>query len=62
MSLTKRWAEKIGYFEKQQYPQDEAEYEEYLKNKNEKDSTINRQDSSVHNPKDKGKADSTKVS
>jgi len=62
MSLTKRWAEKIGYFEKQQYPQDEAEYEEYLKNKNEKDSTIDRQDSSVHNLKDKGKADSTKVS
>lgn len=62
MSLTKRWAEKIGYFEKQQYPQDEAEYEEYLKNKNEKDSTIDRQDSSVYNPKDKGKADSTEVS
>jgi hypothetical protein len=62
MSLTKRWAEKIGYFEKQQYPQDEAEYEEYLKNKNEKDSTIDRQDSSVHNPKDKGKRDSTEVS
>tara|TARA_R110002020_G_scaffold182741_1_gene378456 strand:+ start:236 stop:424 length:189 start_codon:yes stop_codon:yes gene_type:complete len=62
MSLTKRWAEKIGYFEKQQYPQDEAEYEEYLKNKNEKDSTIDRQDSSVHNLKDKGKADSTEVS
>jgi len=62
MSLTKRWAEKIGYFEKQQYPQDEAEYEEYLKNKNEKDSTIDRQDSSVHNPKDKGKGNSTEVS
>ena len=62
MSLTKRWAEKIGYFEKQQYPQDEAEYEEYLKNKNEKDSTVDRQDSSVHSPKDKGKADSTEVS
>ena len=62
MSLTKRWAEKIGYFEKQQYPQDEAEYEEYLKNKNEKDSTIDRQDSSVHNLKDKGKSDSTEVS
>tara|TARA_R110000822_G_scaffold60323_1_gene150380 strand:- start:11695 stop:11883 length:189 start_codon:yes stop_codon:yes gene_type:complete len=62
MSLTKRWAEKIGWFEDQQYPQSEIEYQEYLKNKNEKDSAINRQNVSIHTSTDKRENYSTKDS
>ena len=62
MSLTKRWAEKIGWFERQQYPQSEADYQEYLKDKNEKDSTIDRQSISIHISTDEKKSHSTKNS
>lgn len=62
MSLTKKWAEKMGWFERQQYPQSEADYQEYLKDKNEKDSTIDRQNVNVSSSTDEGKNYSTKDS
>ena len=62
MSLTKRWAEKIGWFEKQQYPQSEADYQEYLKDTNEKDSKSDRQNSSIHVSTDERESYSTKDS
>ena len=62
MSLTKRWAEKIGWFERQQYPQSEADYQEYLKDSNEKDNKSDKQNISIHIPTEKRKSYSTKDS
>ena len=62
MSLTKRWAEKIGWFERQQYPQSEADYQEYLKDSNEKDNKSDKQNISIHIPTDERKSHSTKDS
>jgi len=62
MSLTKRWAEKIGWFERQQYPQSEADYQEYLKDSNEKDNKSDKQNISIHILTEKRKSHSTKDS
>ena len=62
MSLTKRWAEKIGWFEDQQYPQSEIEYQEYLKYKNEKCNKIHKQNINIHIAKNKKESDSGKDS
>jgi hypothetical protein len=61
MSLTKRWAEENGWFEQWQF-QDDIEYQEYLKDKHEKDSRSDRQSINIYSAKDEEDSDSSENS
>ena len=61
MSLTKRWAEENGWFEQWQF-QDNIEYQEYLKNKHEKDRKSDRQSINIYSAEDKEENDSSEDS
>ena len=61
MSLMKRWAEENGWFEQWQF-QDDIEYQEYLKDKHEKDSRSDRQSINIYSAKDEEDSDSSENS
>ena len=61
MSLTKRWAEENGWFEQWQF-QDNAEYQEYLKTKHEKDSRSDRQSTNIYSAEDEEENDGSENS
>lgn len=58
MSLTKRWAEENGWFEQWQF-QDDIEYQEYLKDKHEKDSRSDRQSINIYSAENEEENDSS---
>jgi hypothetical protein len=61
MSLTKRWAEENGWFEQWQF-QDNAEYQEYLKTKHDKNSKSDRQSINVYSAENEEKNDNSEDS
>ena len=61
MSLTKRWAEENGWFEQWQF-QDNAEYQEYLKTKHDKNSKSDRQSINVYSAENEKKNDNSQDS